>query len=67
MRRKEPLHSDQRSGPSERSPIGVNLEAGRDNFRDNRGDSRRGVSRDLVSTQLSPRGEVAEWLKAMVC
>jgi hypothetical protein len=38
-----------------------------DNFRDKKGTVGGRVSRDLVYTQLSRRGEVAEWLKAMVC
>ena len=49
-RRKEPLHSDQRAARMA-SPFGaLILRAGRDNFRDNRGDNRRFVSGDVIYT-----------------
>ena len=38
-----------------------------DTFRDNRGDNAGLVNRDVVYTQRSHRGEVAEWPKAAVC
>ena len=55
-RRKEPLPSDQRSGRVERRRSAPIFRAGRDNFRDNRGDSRRArKSRSRLYLAFSPR------------
>jgi hypothetical protein len=54
--RKEPLHSDQRSGRVDRRGSTPILRAGRDNFRDNRAESRRGRnSRSRLYLAFSPR------------
>ena len=55
-RRKEPLHSDHRSGRGERRRSASLFRAGRDNFRDNRGGSRRArKSRSRLYLAFSPR------------
>jgi hypothetical protein len=66
-RRKEPLHSVCASGHARCAVPPRSLGAGRDNFRDKLRNPDVPVTRSVSYTYISPRGEVAEWLKAMVC